>query len=92
MAIILKISGFPTEVTNSPSFTVPLGVLQAGNSYYFRAEAGDFNTLDLDGVDDLENKSLRFVGVNIVPVPAAVWLFGSGLLGLIGIARRKEAA
>lgn len=24
-----------------------------------------------------------------VPVPAAVWLFGSGLLGLIGIARRR---
>jgi hypothetical protein len=24
-----------------------------------------------------------------VPLPAAVWLFGSGLLGLIGIARRK---
>ena len=26
-----------------------------------------------------------------VPVPAAVWLFGSGLIGLIGIARRKKA-
>jgi hypothetical protein len=26
-----------------------------------------------------------------VPVPAAVWLFGSGLLGLVGIARRKKA-
>jgi len=25
-----------------------------------------------------------------VPVPAAVWLFGSGLLGLIGVARRKK--
>lgn len=25
-----------------------------------------------------------------VPVPAAVWLFGSGMLGLIGIARRKK--
>ncbi len=25
-----------------------------------------------------------------VPVPAAVWLFGSGLLGLVGIARRKK--
>ena len=24
-----------------------------------------------------------------VPIPAAVWLFGSGLLGLIGIARRR---
>ena len=29
--------------------------------------------------------------VNSVPVPAAVWLFGSGLLGLIGIARRKTS-
>ena len=27
--------------------------------------------------------------VSIVPVPAAVWLFGSGLLGLLGFARRK---
>lgn len=26
-----------------------------------------------------------------VPVPAAVWLFGSGLIGLIGVARRKSA-
>jgi len=26
-----------------------------------------------------------------VPVPAAVWLFGSGLLGLIGVARHKKA-
>jgi hypothetical protein len=27
-----------------------------------------------------------------IPVPAAVWLFGSGLLGLVGIARRKKKA
>jgi hypothetical protein len=27
-----------------------------------------------------------------VPVPAAVWLFGSGLLGLMGVARRKKIA
>jgi hypothetical protein len=26
-----------------------------------------------------------------IPVPAAVWLFGSGLLGLIGVARRRKA-
>ena len=26
-----------------------------------------------------------------VPIPAAVWLFGSGLLGLVGVARRKKA-
>jgi hypothetical protein len=30
--------------------------------------------------------------ISAVPVPAAMWLFGSGLLGLIGMARRKKAA
>ncbi len=29
-----------------------------------------------------------FVQQTPVPVPAALWLFGSGLLGLIGVARR----
>ena len=31
-----------------------------------------------------------FVQQVAVPIPAAVWLFGSGLLGLVGIARRKK--
>lgn len=31
-------------------------------------------------------------GGSPVPVPAAVWLFGSGLFGLVGVARRKKAA
>jgi len=31
------------------------------------------------------------LNVGTVPVPAAVWLFGSGLLGLVGVARRKKA-
>jgi len=30
------------------------------------------------------------VNLTAVPVPAAVWLFGSGLLGLVGMARRKK--
>jgi len=27
----------------------------------------------------------------VIPVPAAVWLFGSGLLGLVGVARRRKS-
>ncbi|MGC4098279.1 MAG: hypothetical protein QM706_14285 [Nitrospira sp.] len=29
-------------------------------------------------------------GLAAVPIPAAVWLFGSGVIGLLGIARRKH--
>lgn len=35
--------------------------------------------------------SLATMGFSPVPLPAAAWLFGSGLLGLIGVARRKAA-
>jgi choice-of-anchor C domain-containing protein len=30
------------------------------------------------------------VSVNLVPIPPAIWLFGSGMLGLIGIARHGK--
>lgn len=33
---------------------------------------------------------IETVEFSAVPVPAAVWLFGSGLLGIIGFARRKK--
>jgi len=35
--------------------------------------------------------AVRSCDVSAVPVPAAVWLFGTGFLGLIGVARRKAA-
>ena len=37
----------------------------------------------------LSNTSLAGKLGAVVPVPAAVWLFGSGLIGLVGVARRK---
>lgn len=45
---------------------------------------GDFNL-------SLGNSSWSFSPPAAVPLPAAVWLLGSGLLGLMGISRRRSA-
>lgn len=37
------------------------------------------------------NLTVDIIDVTAVPVPATAWLFGSGLLGLVGIARRRTA-
>jgi len=42
--------------------------------------------------EDYNDFVVMVESVTPVPVPAAVWLFGSGLLGLVGIARRKKTA
>ena len=44
------------------------------------------NSFISSGADDLAFKTF----VTPVPIPPAVWLFGSGLLGLVGMARRKK--
>ena len=49
----------------------------------------------LDGAFPGFNANFDFVtadNTSVIPVPAAVWLFGSGLLGLVGVARRKKKA
>ena len=45
-----------------------------------------------DGTPYTEKFNITLNGTAaVVPVPAAVWLFGSGLLGLVGVARRKKS-
>lgn len=42
---------------------------------------------------DANQVSMGFnYSISAIPLPPALWLFGSGLLGLVGIARRKKAA
>jgi hypothetical protein len=51
-----------------------------------------------DGPFPANNANFDIMSIHVtniipdVPIPAAVWLFGSGLLGLAGIARRRKKA
>ena len=51
---------------------------------------------DFDFARDISSTAYGVYGVRgdapLVPIPGAVWLFGSGLLGLIGFINRKRAA
>ena len=63
------------------------------NVYDLLSATEDRVDLDSGPVSVDEAGNYRFgsalVRASVVPVPAAVWLFGSGLIGLIGVARRK---
>jgi len=50
----------------------------------------DVTGTDSAGFVDGTWDSASYTQVAAVPVPAAIWLFGSGLLGLVGIGRRKH--
>ena len=54
------------------------------------------NTLDFElgcitpgSANIIGSGNCSVTGVNVVPVPAAAWLFGSGIIGLVSLARRK---
>ena len=65
--------------------TISLTVLRNGTSHLDILNSESFSTTEL------LNPMFRQGIVTTIPVPAAVWLFGSGLLGLFGVARRKTA-
>ena len=62
-----------------------LGLPAGGFTYVaFSLETSAGNVISTDLLAERAGR-----GLSEVPVPAAAWLFGSGLLGLMGVARRK---
>jgi len=49
-----------------------------------------YNTNSENGFYFNSNELMQ-LSIAAVPIPASLWLFGSGLLGLIGVAKRKKA-
>jgi len=87
LAIVLR---SPTATANANWFWIGS---DGGNPYSsgqrWIREAGEIwdGTSFAYATSDMNFRSF----VEPVPIPSALWLFGSGLLGLIGLARRKAA-
>lgn len=59
---------------------------------FIHSAALDDNTIAFLARFDDGSSGIYLAEVSNIPIPPALWLFGSGLLGLIGITRRKNAA
>jgi len=62
-----------------------------GFDYYSGMGFGGFGGAVTDKATNAISYSSELVQVTAVPVPAAVWLFGSALAGFIGAARRRNS-
>lgn len=73
----------------------------SGGAVFMRDETGGVGAGYLDWVKspdipptevDITFRTYVDPAIRAVPVPAAVWLFGSGLLGFLGLAKRKNSS
>ena len=94
---------FDADVLETYSFKIEF---ELPSGYLFSPQnQGTDDTVDSDadpstGLTSIISTCSQCIDLNVdagmyleaeIPLPAAVWLFGSGLLGLVGIARRKKA-
>ncbi len=99
----IRLQGKGKARTDTLGFTVS-GVTLADFDDFFAAHVAGFEWCKIDDDERSEKfKKHRWCGdkdcvssayfgggtPTAVPLPAAAWLFGSGLLGLVGVARRK---
>lgn len=91
--------GFAGALTTSSQYVV--GLIPLGSNTELDSSLGGFQTdiydnsrivsFSTDPLSGVTGTGEFIFSAAAVPIPAAAWLFGSGLLGLIGIARRRKA-
>ena len=79
-----------------PSITPSFSGVNRWTEFHRTFTTGSAGTIDLSLVD-LEafsagrDYALDDISLSQVPLPSGVWLFGSGLIGLVGLAGRKNS-
>lgn len=76
--------------TVADSNTISMSIGRLPNGIDSNTNSADFNSACITpGSGNISGTGDCSISVSAVPLPAAAWLFGSGLLGLIGISRRR---
>lgn len=85
--------GNPSE--EPPCFLAPF-TYSFDENYLFHVSLDHTYELSLfsltSGDDNRFGETILQAQLSAVPVPAAIWLFGTGLIGLVGISKRRKAA
>jgi len=93
-----SVTTVPPTAESGTASTTTLGIfeLTINLADTFGSGFGTFSGVQLqitgaDGNGGFYDAAPSLIGTTaVVPVPAAVWLFGSGLLGLVGVVRRRK--
>lgn len=96
---IARLEFVSSTVPTIPDFTAPNGRwaipnFMNGRSDEIIIELGGISALPPEPTDHLRHEILFDVVFEpaAVPIPAAVWLFGTALIGLVGFSKRRKAA
>lgn len=90
--LVSQFTGSTATVLGSSMYMI-LNTQQSTSATQWRVSSGNGVFSEFAGLWNLDlngNLSYSVAPVSNVPVPAAVWLLGSGLVGLVGVSRRRN--
>jgi len=84
-----------TDVANGVANGNCLGLNPSSEPFVIAGDDGIGGSPMIDGPfagfnANFDITAMHYSSFDVIPIPSAVWLFGSGLVGLAGLARRKK--
>lgn len=83
-------AGTSTEYTFNATGKTKTDMGWVQNLFLFTADSTSTTLTFLSLEDNAYGPALDNVRLSAIPIPGAVWLFGSGLIGLVGIRRKMK--